>query len=85
LTSTGAAYCWGRNLDGELGNGSRDNGGVPIAVNTQLRFTHISAGTTHTCGMSTMGEAYCWGRNETGQLGVGSGRDRLIPASVAGQ
>jgi alpha-tubulin suppressor-like RCC1 family protein len=32
LTSGGAAYCWGFNLDGELGDGSTTNRYTPVAV-----------------------------------------------------
>jgi alpha-tubulin suppressor-like RCC1 family protein len=31
-TSDGHAYCWGRNDEGQLGDGSRDNSNVPVAV-----------------------------------------------------
>src|SRR6266700_7319626 len=33
VTSAGAAYCWGLNLQGELGNGTRTNSPVPTLVN----------------------------------------------------
>ncbi len=85
LTTIGEMFCWGRNIEGELGTGTRDNSTSPVPAGTPVRFVSVSAGATHTCGMSTTGDAYCWGWNITGQLGVGTGRDRLLPAMVAGQ
>jgi alpha-tubulin suppressor-like RCC1 family protein len=32
VTSTGAAYCWGDNIDGELGNGGGSSSAVPVRV-----------------------------------------------------
>jgi hypothetical protein len=51
---------------------------------TPLRFTAVSAGGKHTCALSATGAAWCWGSNSSGQLGTGDGRDRLLPAPVAG-
>ena len=72
----GRAYCWGRNDRGQLGSPRADDdcGGVrcnvtPLRVQTVDRFTSISAGGDHTCGIAE-GVAYCWGSNQYGQLGV---------------
>jgi alpha-tubulin suppressor-like RCC1 family protein len=45
---------------------------------------HVSAGSHHTCGLTTGGIAYCWGDNFYGQLGDGTSEDRLIPVAVVG-
>ena len=74
LTSRGAAYCWGDNDYGQLGDGtttnSEDDG--PQAVIGGLKFASISAGDDYTCGLTSRGAAYCWGRNWYGQLGDGT-------------
>jgi alpha-tubulin suppressor-like RCC1 family protein len=49
-----------------------------------LRFTSITAGTGHTCGLAEGGLVYCWGRNRDGELGVGDQRTRPLPALVEG-
>lgn len=80
LTADGTAYCWGNNTNGELGapvaesacNGSISCSPRPVPVETPLRFRLISAGSSHTCAVTTDTVTYCWGANDAGQLGVGS-------------
>lgn len=71
LTAAGAAYCWGRNVEGELGDGTITDRLTPVAVRGDLRFRSISLGGAHACGVTVDGSAYCWGSNRWGQLGVG--------------
>jgi alpha-tubulin suppressor-like RCC1 family protein len=77
ITTRGAAYCWGYNVYGELGDGtttdSRNNG--PQAVIGGLKFASIDGGNEHTCALTTRGTAYCWGANWQGQLGDGTSDD----------
>ena len=69
LTAAGAAYCWGRNDYGQLGNGQTTTSGIPVPVSGQFEFAAIGMGTWHTCGLTRDGEVYCWGDNRIGQLG----------------
>jgi alpha-tubulin suppressor-like RCC1 family protein len=84
LTTDGAAYCWGLNFDGQLGDGTASARYGPVAVAGGLAFQAISTGYSHTCGLTTGGAAYCWGWNPYGQLGDGTTSDRASPVSVAG-
>jgi len=72
LTDEGAAYCWGANDFGQLGDGSRTPSATAVAVTGKLVLASLSAGATHTCGVTTSGDTYCWGGNWHGQLGNGS-------------
>ncbi len=72
VTTSGVAYCWGWNGEGELGDGTIDNRLVPTRVAGDLTFAVVSAGGSHTCGVTTAGAAYCWGVNWAGQLGIGT-------------
>ncbi|HXT90544.1 MAG TPA: Ig-like domain-containing protein [Trebonia sp.] len=72
LTPAGTAYCWGRNVVGQLGDGSAIARATPVAVLGGLSFASLSVGLYHTCGVTTDAVAYCWGDNGNGQLGAGT-------------
>lgn len=76
LLAGGAAWCWGTNTQGRLGNGATAAAGnePPQAVVGGLLFSMVDAGgggTTQSpvCGVTTAGAGYCWGSNTFGQLG----------------
>jgi alpha-tubulin suppressor-like RCC1 family protein len=84
VSTGGTAYCWGDNSEGQLGIG---NSAGPELCNTEfgnfacstrpvrvvggLAFRLVSAGGSHSCGVTTDDVAYCWGANADGQLGNG--------------
>lgn len=85
IDAHGAAHCWGRNLDGQLGDGTHRSQPRPVAV-TGLRPNQrsIHTGRFHTCALDESGTAHCWGNNRHGQLGDGSTTGRLAPTLVHG-
>jgi alpha-tubulin suppressor-like RCC1 family protein len=50
-----------------------------------LSFNHVSGGSGHTCGQTTLNRVYCWGDNEFGQIGNGTHSRRLTPTAVVGR
>jgi alpha-tubulin suppressor-like RCC1 family protein len=75
VTTGSRAYCWGWRYYGQLGDGSPLGDYTrlsPVAVVGGLRFSAVSAGRDHTCGVTTGNVGYCWGQNNAGQLGDGS-------------
>jgi len=87
ITTEGAGYCWGRNTDGQLGNGSTIGSLAPAAVTLEsadLPLGSIDAGLAHTCAVTASEELLCWGRNADGQLGSGSTTGSSLPVSVVG-
>ena len=86
LTTDGTAYCWGGNLNGELGIGSADTAHhtTPEAVSGGLALASVSTHFVHNCGVGTDGVTYCWGANFGGQLGNGTTIDAGTPVAVSG-
>jgi alpha-tubulin suppressor-like RCC1 family protein len=78
LDDSGAAWCWGSNLGGELGTGDESDDScnglrcqtAPARVATEARFTALAAGNGFTCGLALDETILCWGYNDKGQLGV---------------
>jgi alpha-tubulin suppressor-like RCC1 family protein len=65
---TATTYCWGNNSGGLLGVNSSSELVPPTPLASPIQFQQISAGATHTCGISN-GNGYCWGDNAQGELG----------------
>ena len=83
LMSSGGVKCWGRNLEGQLGNGMMTSSNVPVdVVGLANSVLEIAAGTVHSCVIMTSGELKCWGNNLYGQLGDMTTANRLMPANV---
>lgn len=74
LDATGQAYCWGSNRYGGLGRLPLSEAVLdPAPVATELRFSRISAGGEHTCGLEDgSGTVYCWGYQQWFLLGAES-------------
>ena len=81
LTTTGQAYCWGANNQGQLGNNSTTDSRIPVAVQMPagVSFQSIAAGSIHTCALTTQNKAYCWGLELGGDSITGS----LTPLAVS--
>ena len=94
LDTTGKAWCWGGDGQGQVGDGdtSQQNKYEPVAVAGDRTYTTITAGDEgseggpHTCALDTAGKAWCWGGNGLGRLGDGvtGQQNKYAPAPVAG-
>jgi len=84
VTSAGAAYCWGRDNYGQLGNDPPlADSNLPVLVSGfGSGMEDISAGTLHTCGLTTGGAVWCWGYGEEGYLGNGVLENSPVPVQV---
>lgn len=71
LTRDGDVYAWGDNSRGQTGaSTSKSVLERPAKVLGLPRMASISAGATHSLGLSTDGEVFAWGGNDYGQVGV---------------
>jgi alpha-tubulin suppressor-like RCC1 family protein len=87
ITRSGSLYCWGWNLDDQLGNGIQFTPtSTPTAAASSFSFTSIGAASAHTCAIDVSSVMYCWGRNSDGQIGLGTITSELFatPQRVAG-
>jgi alpha-tubulin suppressor-like RCC1 family protein len=84
ITTDDRAYCWGRNENGQLGDGTQIMRLTPVAVAGGRRFRQVRAGNGHACAITPLDVAFCWGYNVNGQLGDGTTTQRLTPVRVAG-
>src|SRR3989442_9515361 len=76
LLSGGTVECWGRNGQGQLGDGTFNQSTTPVQVQTGFGalsgVTALTAGGAHTCALLADSTVRCWGENGEGQLGDGT-------------
>ncbi len=90
ITSGGAAWCWGKNGDGQLGNGESgtlvESHAPTAVVGLDAGVTGIEPGHGYTCAVAE-GAMLCWGDNFDGTLGNGedAGFESPVPVGVTGQ
>lgn len=87
-SADGAVRCWGRNLEGQLGDGSRTDNRTPVHVTIEtgdalIGATSITAGRRHACAL-VAGGVHCWGANLHGEIGDGTVIDRQRAVEVPG-
>ncbi len=73
---------WGRNLNGQLGDGSAGFRVLPERVVTGMAV--LGAGDQHSLAVDGDGRAWSWGSNGDGQLGDGTSNRRGVPEQMSG-
>lgn len=70
VRSDGSLWCWGKNELGQVGVASS---AIEITTPTEVapgtRWTAISAGGLHACGIRDDHTLWCWGSNAEGEIG----------------
>src|SRR5437016_8031246 len=91
LLGDGTVRCWGRNVDGQLGDGTTAplncspgscGSSAPVQVVGITSAAAVIAGGYHTCALLADGTAWCWGRSDDGQLGNGARASASTPVPV---
>ena len=79
MLANGIVQCWGKNADGELGDGTTKDKVFPVSVVGLMgEIMSLVAGGGNTCALLAMGSVYCWGN----RAGDGSMALRLTPVVV---
>lgn len=80
IVEGGDVYCWGRNDQGQLGQGSTSDIGTGSgqvaalsAVPLGAPAIAVGAGDRFSCALLQGGDVKCWGYNLSGRLGLGDG------------
>ena len=83
LTSAGTVLAWGYGGDGELGNGTTNNSGTPVAVSVPSgdKIASIAAAPYNGYVITSAAAELTWGLNNLGQLGDGTTADSDVPVS----
>ncbi|MDF3058756.1 MAG: chromosome condensation regulator, partial [Rariglobus sp.] len=83
ITLENQVLSWGGNYFGQLGDGTRTNQRVPVAVPGLEKIVQVAAGDHHSLALRGDGTVWVWGGNQRGQLGDNSTASRLQPVMVA--
>ncbi len=88
----GAAWAWGWNSDGQLGDNTTRDRPAPTRVlppagqgsaGTGLATARISAGRNHSLAIGQDGNTYSWGDNQYSQLGTEQSRTQSLTPALA--
>lgn len=82
ITNTGVLKCWGRNDNGQIGNGTLTTVTSPSIIDSGTTYSKISSSGVHTCGILTNGSLKCWGYNVSGQVGDNTQSNRSTPVLI---
>jgi alpha-tubulin suppressor-like RCC1 family protein len=82
LTAQRTVSACGNNAEGQLGNDSKINSDVPVAVRGLTDITQVSAGNLFSLALDSSGHVYAWGNNDYGQLGDGNTINSDVPVEV---
>jgi len=84
IRAPGRLYCWGRNTDAQLGQGSANPQEIraPVQVGTDADWIDVGCSQSTTCARKRNGSLWCWGQQSSGALATGDVNPRPTPAQV---
>ena len=85
VTLSHQGLCWGRNVDGQLGDGTTSSPRLfpTMIAGSATNWQFVRAGSNSTCGVALSRLGLCWGRNDLHQLGDGTDQPSPVPVGVA--
>jgi alpha-tubulin suppressor-like RCC1 family protein len=83
---SGRVKCWGSNVHGQLGNGTRDQSATPVEVLSLTDAVRIGMSEYAVCAVKSTGKVVCWGYNGLeAELATGSADEFVTsPEEVVG-
>lgn len=82
VRSDGSLWCWGRNIEGQLGTGTLEVVDTPRRIGTDSDWERVAVGRFYTCAQKTDGSVWCTGANDFGETGIGTIARRNILTRV---
>jgi len=83
LTTAGAAWCWGTNNQGQLGDRAADNpSDSPHRIQALSGITQLRSGGSHSCAVGAGGAVSCWGDNRLRQSTSAASDTLVAPTPV---
>lgn len=81
----GSVWCWGINIEGQLGDGTTTTQRIPVRVGGLPRpATALGLGYDASCVVLDDGSVWCWGRGGEGGIGAPGMLRSLTPLRVQG-
>jgi len=77
-----AVWAWGRNADGQIGDGTTVTRKAPVQVSGLTDATECAAGADHSLAILANQTIRAWGNNANGQLGDNTSSRRTTPVAV---
>lgn len=81
LKADGSLWAWGKNENGQLGNGTNVDETRPTRVGQGV-YQQVSAGGAHSAAIDRDGGLWTWGQNTYGQLGDGGSDATSEPKQI---
>lgn len=66
LKSNGTVWSWGRNSEGQLGDGTLVQRTTPVAVYGLTNIVNVASGYYHSLAVKSDGTVWTWGKNISG-------------------
>jgi alpha-tubulin suppressor-like RCC1 family protein len=83
-TANGLVLGWGLNIEGQVGDDSFTDRGVPTFADLPngATVTALAAGNKESYALTSQGKVLAWGQGNSGELGNGAFSNSLTPVQV---
>lgn len=82
IQTDGTIWGWGRNVEGQIGDGTNTQRNAPTRIGSANDWKQISCGGYQTSAIKKDGSLWVWGKNNFGQLGTNDKVNRLTPVTT---